>query len=104
MAVVPFRTYKVRRVVDSGFLAGINTKFNRAFADEDLAKSGLTFEDMFSYAVDNMQLPDRALAGYHIPYFDINGDVLRDKENYNTMYRIKLKYPPFAKEQRYTQP
>lgn len=103
MSVVPFRTYRVRRVVTSEFLQ-INTKFNREFADEDLARSGINFEDILGYAVDNMRLPERATAGYHIPYFDLNGDVLRDAENFNTMYRIKLQYPPFSKEQRYTQP
>jgi Virulence-associated protein E len=104
MSVVAFRPYRVRRVVNSDFLGTPSTRFNREFADEDLSKSGITFEDIYGYAVDNMKLPERALAGYHIPYFDLNGDVLRDADNFNTMYRIRLKYPAFAKEQRYTQP
>jgi hypothetical protein len=104
MSVVAFRPYRVRRVVNSDFIGTPSTKFNREFADDDLAKSGISFDDIYGYAVDNMKLPERALAGYHIPYFDLNGDVLRDADNFNTMYRIKLKYPPFSKEQRYTQP
>jgi hypothetical protein len=104
MSVVAFRPYRPRRVVTSDFVGTPTTKFNREFADEDLAKSGLTLDDMFGYAIDNIALPERASAGYYIPYFSLDGDVLRDDKNVNTMFRIKLKYPPFAKEQRYTQP
>jgi Virulence-associated protein E len=103
MAVVQFRPYRVRRVV-SGF--GIDftaSRKNREFAEADLAKSGLTVDDIYGYAVDNLVLPDGAQAGYLIPYYTVHGKII-EEDNYALMYRLRLKYPEFSRSTRYTQP
>lgn len=103
MNLIQFRPYKVRRVIESDFITSSNPA-NLEFAKEDLAKSGLTLEDIWGTAPGNLKLVDGALAGYYIPYFDINGEILRDASNFNTMYRVKLKFSTYAKNIRYTQP
>ena len=61
-------------------------------------------DDLQSSAPENLKLPEGALAGYQIPYFGLDGRVLQGAEGVNTMYRLRLKYPEFAKAPRYTQP
>jgi hypothetical protein len=103
MSVVAFRPYKVRKTVNSEFVK-ITSTVNKEFAYSDLKKSGLTLEDMSGYATDNMMLPEGALAGYLIPYWDMKGDIISDREQNVSMYRVRLKYPDFHKAGKYTQP
>lgn len=71
---------------------------NQEFAIRDLAKSGLTMEDMKATAPAIVKMHDEATAGYVIPYFDLNGNILP------YMSRIKLDLIPYSKKPKYDQP
>jgi hypothetical protein len=60
--------------------------------------------DLGAYVHPLLPLPDKASAGYIIPYFDLDGNPITDSSNNLLMCRTRLKYPEFSKESRYTQP
>lgn len=98
------RPYRVEDVVESSFLSS-DSKKNQEFCVEDLVRSGLDPDDMMVAAPENLKLPSFALAGYHIPYWDLDGRVItRAGSNYNTMWRTRYKLPEFSKDARYLQP
>lgn len=103
MNVATFRTYRIRDIVTTEFFS-VSSQLNREFADEDLERSGLTLDDLQAAAPEMLRLPEGALAGYHIPYFGLDGKVLTGADNVSTMYRVRLKHHEFSKAPRYTQP
>jgi hypothetical protein len=72
--------------------------------EEDLARSGLSPEDLYTYVGGMVKIPKEALGGYVIPYFDPDGQPIVDTERYPLMYRVRLRPKPFTECQRYTQP
>lgn len=102
-SVVSFRPFKVPSVAESQFFQS-TSRANEEFTNEDLARSGLIPDDLLAYHHPMMRLKEGAQAGYVIPYFNLNGKPIVDAENNLTMYRVRLKYPEFSKEQRYSQP
>jgi hypothetical protein len=103
MKVTRLRPYKVVDLITSEFFDGDSEK-NDQFCFEDLAKSGLDPDDMLISAPGNLKLPQFALAGYHIPYFDMDGRVLtRLGDNSNIFWRLRLKLPEFSKDAKYLQ-
>lgn len=103
MNVTTLRPYRVRNIITSEFIS-FEPKRNQQWCEEDLTRSGLTPEDMLISFPANLKLPQYALAGYHIPYFDLSGRVLTDKDNNTTMWRERYKLPQFSKEPKYLQP
>lgn len=103
MALVAFRPFKVIQVVETQFFQN-SSKANEEFAEQDLGRSGLNMDDLLAYTHPMLQLREGAQAGYIIPYFGLDGKPLVDKGNNLVMYRTRMKYPEFSKEQRYTQP
>lgn len=103
MSVAQFRAFKVANVTESQFFTSTN-KNNESFAEDDLSRSGLTLDDIQAFTHPMLRLPEKALAGYVIPYFGLDGRPLVDREGNLIMSRTRLKYPDFSKEQRYTQP
>lgn len=104
MALLNYRPlFKVGQVVESEFITVKSTE-NKKFAEEDLAKSGLSMEDMGVEAPAMLRLPEKATAGYVIPYFNLDGMPITDEKGNLLMYRTRLKYAEFSKENRYTQP
>jgi len=97
------RKYRLTNVVESQFVQS-NSTTNREYAIEDLARSGLTLDDIQAGVHPCMRLGDKALAGYVIPYHNLDGQPICDKDGGLVMYRVRLKYPEFARESRYTQP
>lgn len=101
--ILPFRSFRLTNIVTSEFVVQ-NSTLNREFAIADLARSGLTMEDVAAEAPSMMKLKDGALAGYTIPYFGLDGQPLTDDKANLIMYRERFKYPEFSREQRYRQP
>lgn len=102
-SVVPLRRFKVPGLVETQFFTQDDSK-NKSFMQEDLARSGLTPEDVESYTAAGMRLEEGALAGYGLPYYDLNGNPLVDSQLNLIFYRIRMKYPDFSRASRYTQP
>lgn len=100
-AVVQFRPFKIPRLDENQFFK-VDDAPNVAYMRADLADSGLVPEDIFAYT--NGTKKEGSLASYVIPYFGVDGQPIVDANNYPAMWRARLKYPPFSKEQRYTQP
>jgi len=92
---IRLRPYRIRNLATTQFFE-VDATRNEEWCAEDLAKSGLTSDDMLCSAVKELPVPDFATATYHIPYFDLNGRVLVDKDNYNIMWRTRQKVKPFA--------
>jgi hypothetical protein len=103
MTVLSFRTFKVPQVTETKFFQSAE-KANEDFAIDDLSRSGLDMSDLGAYAHPMLRLPEKAQAGYVIPYFNLDGQPIVDGQNQLIMSRTRLKYPEFSKEQRYTQP
>lgn len=101
--ILKFRPFRLTNIVESQFLTS-DSKANKEFAIADLARSGLTMEDVAAEAPSMMKLKDGALAGYTIPYFGLDGEALTDGKGNLVMYRERFKYPEFSREQRYRQP
>lgn len=101
--ILKFRPFRLTNIVSSEFVSSTST-LNREFAIADLARSGLTMEDIGAEAPAMMKLKDGALAGYTIPYFGLDGQPLTDSSGNLVMYRERFKYPEFSREQRYRQP
>lgn len=102
MEIASFRPFKVPRPVETQFFVPDDTA-NLKFMVDDLARSGLTPDDIYAYTSPFIK-KDGATAAYSIPYFDLQGKPLVDKNMYPVMYRTRFKLPDFSKEQRYTQP
>lgn len=102
-SVVAFRPYKIPQPAESQFFQADNSK-NEAFMRSDLLRSGLSPDDVLAYASPYVKLRDGALAGYVLPYCRPDGTYITDADGYPAMYRVRMQYPDFAKEQRYTQP
>ncbi len=101
--VVPFRRFKIPQVINTQFFKSTSTN-NNEFMAADLAASGLDIEDIQAYTHPMLPLPEKALAGYVIPYHDVEGNPLVDAENNLIMFRTKLKIPEYSKDRKYTQP
>jgi hypothetical protein len=101
--ILPFRSFRLTNIVTSEFVSTTST-LNREWAVADLARSGLTMEDIAAEAPSMMKLREGALAGYTIPYFGLDGQPLTDDKGNLIMYRERFKYPEFSREQRYRQP
>lgn len=101
--VVKIRKYRTFESSVSQFLTANHTK-NIEFAQSDLLKSGLEPEDLDVYPTHNIKLADGSTAGYLIPYYDLNGEILKDKEGYPSMYRTKFDYPVGVKGPKYLAP
>lgn len=97
-----FRTYQSLGL-DTEFFKGDST-LNRAWATADLAKSGLSVDDIVADCPTTLKLPEHATAGYHIPYWGLDGKPLVDKNGVLTMRRTRFRYPEWYKGQRYDQP
>lgn len=100
--VSAFRGFKVPRSTNA-FVQSKSTG-NRAFCETDLARSGLTPEDMQAAFDDDLLLPAGATAGYLIPYCDLNGREILTNDRESGMYRIRTQFPEQLKGPRYTQP
>lgn len=101
---IKLRPYRVKDLITSDFFQG-DPKLNENFCIEDLLKSGLEPDDMLASAPSNLALPKYALAGYLIPYWDIQGKVITAQgNNLNIMYRKRYKLPQFSKDPKYLQP
>lgn len=96
--------YKVPQLEENAFFKSVG-KANKEFAEVDLALSGLDIEFMSVSCPPMLRLPEKALAGYVIPYHGLDGKLILDKESMMpAMFRTKLKHPPFSKDGKYTQP
>jgi predicted P-loop ATPase len=82
----------------SAFLASA-VKEREEYMRKDLAASGLVPEQVRAYVDDLMPLSEGAKGGYYLPYFDLDGRIMRANGQL-TMYRIRQ----YGSEQRYTQP
>jgi hypothetical protein len=100
--VARFRRFKIPALTTQFF--SIDDSRNETFAEEDLARSGLTMEDLEAYTSAGTRTKEGSEASYCIPYFDLKGRPLTDAEGYPAMYRVRMKFPEFSREQRYTQP
>lgn len=98
-----FRQYKFPHVGDTQFFTATDER-NKLFARQDLAKSGLTLDDIGGYTHPLLQIPEGAQAGYVIPYYGLDGKPITNDRQELIMWRTRLLYPEFAKESRYIQP
>lgn len=102
--VVKIRRYRTH---DTGgvsqFIPSTSTK-NSQFEASDLAKSGLSPDDMETHASGLIKLVDGATAGYVIPYFDLKGKPLTDASGGLSMWRTKYEYPLGVKGPKYLGP
>lgn len=101
--VIPFRRYKFPHVLETQFFDQTSPA-NQDFAKEDLSRSGLSLDDIGGYASAKIKRPEKAQAAYVIPYWNVDGTPVTDGDGNLQMYRMRLKYPQYSKEQRYTQP
>lgn len=100
---LPFRPFKIPQNMETQFFTPDNTK-NNEFMISDLAKSGLTPEDVQAYTTPLLRIGSIATAGYVLPYCTPKGKFVTDEKGYPAMYRVRLQVPEFSKESRYTQP
>lgn len=100
---VSFRKFKIPQPAESGFFIS-DESVSREFMIQDLARSGLTPDDIQAYTSGFLR-KQGASAAYGIPYFDLNGEPIVDPQTrFPAMFRGRFKFPEFSKEQRYTQP
>lgn len=102
--VLPFRPFHAPRAQPSEFITASNGRENEDFAREDLAKSGLTPENMQADTHPLLRRRSEARAAYVIPYFGLDGRPLTDGQGELTMWRARMKYPEFYRGNRYDQP
>jgi len=102
--VIPFRSFHAPRQPPSEFIAASQGTENEDFALEDLAKSGLTPDNMMVDAHPMIRRRADARAAYVIPYFDLDGRPLVNEQNELVMWRTRMKYHEFYKGNRYDQP
>lgn len=104
MSILRMRPYRVEGVIESEFIKSSDDK-NDKWCVDDLARSGLDPDDILASSPGNLLLPQHALAGYFVPFFDFDGRVLTQPgTNYASMHRLRLKVQEFSKDQRYLQP
>jgi hypothetical protein len=102
--VAKFRPFRIPQIVESQFFTPDNS-INEDFMVEDLDRSGLDATDIDAYpAASGVRLMDNAEAAYTIPYFNLDGKPIVDREGYPAMWRLRMKFPEFHRGQRYTQP
>lgn len=101
--VVKMRKYRTLEPKNAEFFTTDASK-NVKFTLDDLSKSGLDPEDMDIYPTSVINLADGAVAGYQIPYYDLKGQILKDKDNFPTMWRAKFDYPTGVKGPKYLGP
>lgn len=90
-----------------GFAAAMGKNPNEAspqFMTDDLLRSGLVPEDTYSQPL--FQLREGVMAGYFIPYFDLDGKFLLSPEGYSRMYRVRQRVAPGFEDKtgKYDQP
>lgn len=100
--VIPL--FHAPRQPPSEFVTGTLGKENEEFALEDLAKSGLTPENLFVDAHPLIRRRNDAKAAYVIPYFGLDGRPLVNEAGEFIMWRTRMKYSEFHKGNRYDQP
>jgi len=100
--VIPIRSFRVPKPAETQFFQLDDSK-NKDFMDKDLARSGLTPDDIEAYT-SPLTRKEGALAAYAIPYYGLDGKPLVDRDRYPIMFRTRMLYPEFSREQRYTQP
>lgn len=101
--VSKIRRYRTADIEQSQFLPS-NSIRNLEFARIDLIKSGLTIDDIEGDCPHALRLPEGAIAGYIIPYYDLEGNPLVDDQRRLTMYRTKFEYPTGVKGDKYLSP
>src|SRR5882672_6168671 len=69
-----------------GFFTPDDSK-NKNFMEEDLARSGLVWEDLEAYTHPMTRVRDGSEASYNIPYNDIKGRPIVDTDGTYAMYR-----------------
>lgn len=82
----------------SAFLAA-TVKEREQYMRKDLAASGLEPKQIRAYVTDLMPLHKDAKGGYYIPYFDLDGNIMRSGGELS-MYRIRQ----YGSKHRYIQP
>ncbi len=102
--VVPFRQFHALRQPASEFIAATQGTENADFAFDDLAKSGLTPDNMFVDAHPLIRRRVDCKAAYVIPYFGLDGKPLVNDQGEFIMWRTRMKYPEFHRGNRYDQP
>lgn len=102
--ILPFRQFHAPRQPPSEFVQQTLGRDNELFAVADLAKSGLTPQNMYVDAHPLIRRRSDARAAYVIPYFDLEGKPLMNDQNELVMWRTRLLYPEFHKGSRYDQP
>jgi len=102
--VLPFRAFHAPRQAPSEFVSASLGRENEDFAIEDLAKSGLTPQNMMVDAHPLIRRRADARAAYVIPYFDLTGRPLANAQGELIMWRTRMKYPEFHRGTRYDQP
>lgn len=102
-SITQFRQFKVPHTPQSDFMQG-SARENEAFAAEDLARSGLSPDEIQAYTHPLLNLRKGATAGYVIPYFNLDGRPIVDDTGLLLMWRTRLKYPEFYRGPRYDQP
>lgn len=101
--VTKMRKYRTLEPKNAEFFT-TDASNNVKFTLEDLNRSGLEPEDMDIYPTSVINLADGAVAGYQIPYYDLKGQILKDKDNFPTMWRAKFEYPTGVKGPKYLGP
>lgn len=116
MSVTELFPYGFRVPPSVGLEGQVIREASQKFMNADLAKSGLVAADIKAYAcsLELRRYAKFATAGYMIPYYDIQGNVLADKitgvSGPGRMWRIRLYHPPtlpketLRKLSKYTQP
>lgn len=102
--IIPFRQFHAPRQPPSEFVQNSYGRENQDFAVADLAKSGLTPENMFVDAHPLIRRRNDARAAYVIPYFGLDGKALVTEAGEFAMWRTRMLYPEFHKGARYDQP
>lgn len=102
--VTALRPFFAPRQPASEFIQNSHGRENEEFAVEDLARSGLTMDNMLVDVHPLIRRKADSKAAYVIPYFDLQGKPLTNGQGELVMWRTRLKYPEFHKGNRYDQP
>jgi predicted P-loop ATPase len=94
--------FKVPKPVESQFFQVDESK-NIEFMISDLAKSGLEPNDISAYTTPLLR-KDGATGAYGIPYYNLDGRPIVDRDGFPVMWRARFKMSEYSKESRYTQP
>ncbi len=102
--VLPFRQFHAPRTPPSEFIQVTQGTENADFAFDDLAKSGLTPDDVLADAHPLIRRRSDARAAYVLPYFSLDGRPLVNEQGEFIAWRTRLAYPEFHRGSRYDQP